>query len=204
MTVRVKYCEEVCMAKLQPMRYKDYVWPHNPKSYTITYRRRMSVQEVPYGYYTMQSLGHGYRVMRGSGEFVGEGAYEEFKRLAKVYYTGGEGTLVHPCWQSAHVFFVKLAVEQVPRPDYVAYTFEFWESYDRYETELKPVQKIVGSVGGTKPSGGAAAVYHTVRKGETLWSIARKYHTTLAHVLALNRGLKNPNLIYAGQKVRVA
>lgn len=191
------------MARLQPMRYKDYVWPHNPRSYTITYRRRVSVQEVPYGYYTMESLGHGHRVMRGSGEFVGEGAYEEFKRLAKVFYTGGEGTLVHPCWQSAHVFFVKLSLEQMPRPDYVAYTFEFWESYDRYETALKPVPEHGKDTGGgAKPSVGAAA-YHTVKKGENLWSIARKYQISFAKILALNSGLKNPNLIYAGQKVRV-
>lgn len=195
------------MAKLQPMRYKDYVWPHNPRSYTITYRRRIAVQEVPYGYYTMQNLGLGNRVMHGSGEFVGEGAYEEFKRLAKVYYTGGEGTLVHPCWQSAHVFFAKLSLQQMPRPDYVAYTFEFWESYDRYETELKPVRRNEnGTAGGsTYSSGGRTeAAYHTVRKGENLWGIARKYHTTLDKILAMNRGLKNPNLIYAGQKVRVA
>ena len=84
------------MARLQPMRYKDYVWPHNPRSYQITYRREVAVQKVPYGYYTMENLGQNCRVMTGSGEFVGPGAYEEFKRLATVYYTGGEGILVHP------------------------------------------------------------------------------------------------------------
>ena len=89
------------MAKLQPMRYKNYVWPHNPRSYSITYHRRLTAREVPYGYYVLQNLGQGMRVMKGSGEFVGEGAYEEFKRLATVYYDGGEGVLVHPCWQSA-------------------------------------------------------------------------------------------------------
>ena len=81
------------MAKLQPMRYKNYVWPHNPRSYSITYHRRLTAREVPYGYYVLQNLGQGMRVMKGSGEFVGEGAYEEFKRLATVYYDGGEG-----CW----------------------------------------------------------------------------------------------------------
>ena len=110
------------MAKLQPMRYKNYVWPHNPRSYSITYHRRLTAREVPYGYYVLQNLGQGMRVMKGSGEFVGEGAYEEFKRLATVYYDGGEGVLVHPCWQSAHVYFAALSLAQAPRPDYVAYT----------------------------------------------------------------------------------
>ena len=33
------------MAKLQPMRYKNYVWPHNPRSYSITYHRRLTARE---------------------------------------------------------------------------------------------------------------------------------------------------------------
>ena len=194
------------MARLQPMRYKDYVWPHNPRSYQITYRREVAVQKVPYGYYTMENLGQNCRVMTGSGEFVGPGAYEEFKRLATVYYTGGEGILVHPCWQSAHVYFVGLSLTQAPRPDYVAYSFEFWESYDRYETELREVAAGgggSGSGGSTEISGGGAR-WHTVRRGETLWGIAHSYGTTVAQLLTWNSGLKNPNLIYAGQKVRVA
>lgn len=32
------------MAKLQPMRYKNYVWPHNPRSYSITYHRRLTAR----------------------------------------------------------------------------------------------------------------------------------------------------------------
>ena len=196
------------MARLQPMRYKDYVWPHNPERYRITYRRRVAVQEVPYGYYTMQNLGQSCRVMTGSGAFVGEGAYEEFKRLATVYYTGGEGILVHPCWQSAHVYFVGLSLEQEPRPDYVAYTFEFWECYDGYDTALETVSAAAGSTGtdGTAGDGSGkidGAVYHTVRQGETLWGIARSRNMTLEKLLELNSTLKNPNLIVVGQKVRV-
>ncbi len=194
------------MANLQPMRYKDYVWPHNPRTYTITYRRAMAVTPIPYGFYTMESLGQTHRVMTGQGEFVGPGAYEEFKRLASVYYTGSEGILVHPCWQSAHVFFVGLSLTEVPRPDYVAYTFEFWEAYDHYDMTLKKVPN--GSSGAGASGGGtgssAASVYHTVVRGDTLWSIARSRGLSLEALLAMNTSIKNPNLIYVGQKVRVA
>lgn len=49
-------------------------------------------------------------------------------------------------------------------------------------------------------SGGA--VYYTVQFGDTLSGIATKYGTTYQHLADLN-GIVNPNLIYAGQKIRV-
>ena len=201
------------MAILQPMRYKDYVWPHNPETYTVTYRRRVGMYDIPYGLYAMESLGRTCRVMTGSGEFVGPDAYEEFKRLATVYYTGGEGILVHPCWQSAHVLFTALSLRQEPRPDYVAYTFEFRELYDGYDTELKEVDAAAAAAGSGSSGGAAAAAaaadsavprYVVVCRGDSLWAIARSSGSTVEQLLALNPSIKNPNLIYAGQKVRVA
>ena len=114
--------------KLAAMRYKDYVWPHNPRTYTIDYQRNVTVQKVPFGRYHLQDLGLTRRVMRGEGEFAGEGAYDEFKRLASVFYLPGPGPLIHPVWQAAEVYFVALSLQQEPRADYVAYSFTFWES----------------------------------------------------------------------------
>ena len=81
--------------KLAAMRYKDYVWPHNPRVYTIEYERRMGARKVPFGRYFLQDLGPAQRVMRGEGEFVGEEAYAEFKRLASVFYTTDRD-----CWST--------------------------------------------------------------------------------------------------------
>lgn len=44
---------------------------------------------------------------------------------------------------------------------------------------------------------------HTVQRGETLRIIANKYGTTVDALLALNPNIKNPNLIYVGQVIRV-
>lgn len=82
--------------RLASMRYKDYVWPHNPRVYTIEYKRTMGARKVPFGATTSRIWGPAQRVMRGEGEFVGEGAYGEFKKLATVFYAGGPGLLVHP------------------------------------------------------------------------------------------------------------
>ncbi len=44
--------------------------------------------------------------------------------------------------------------------------------------------------------------YHTVRKGDTLSAIAKKYGVTVKHLAELNQ-IQNVNLIYVGQKVRI-
>ena len=197
---------------LAPMRYKDYVWPHNPETYTISFKRQVAVAKVPFGRYGMQDLGMSYRVMEGEGVFAGKGAYDEFKKLASVFYQGGPGLLIHPVWQSANVYFVGLALAQEPKQDYVRYTFTFWEDENRYRQKLVPVgqKKTTGSV--SKPAapssagnGGAAAgaEYHTVTQGETLWGIAQSRGMTLGQLLVWNPQLKNPNRISVGERLRV-
>lgn len=52
------------------------------------------------------------------------------------------------------------------------------------------------------PQKQTAIVLVTVRRGDTLWGIAQRYHTTVAELLQLNR-VENPNLIYAGERLRV-
>ena len=59
------------------------------------------------------------------------------------------------------------------------------------------VQKQVAT---TKP---VTSVYHTVKKGETLTLIAKKYGTTVNNIMKLNSSIKNVNLIYVNQKIRV-
>ena len=47
-----------------------------------------------------------------------------------------------------------------------------------------------------------AARYHVVKKGDTLWEIAKKYGTTVDKLANLNK-IKNPDLVYPGQKIRI-
>ena len=86
--------------RLTPMRYKDYIWPSNPGRYRISFRRVVAEHKLPFGRSVTQDLGQVCRVLEGEGEFAGEGAYEEFKRLATVFYGEGAGVLVHPVWMT--------------------------------------------------------------------------------------------------------
>ena len=189
---------------LTPMRYKDYIWPHNPATYSIVYERQVAVHKVPFGRYYMQDLGMGCRVMRGQGEFSGEGAYDEFKKLATVFYADGPGLLIHPLWQSANAYFTALKLEQEPLPDYVRYSFEFRERYDGYSDSLTSLGTAAGGSAGSAGQTAQEAVQktiHTVVSGDTLWGISRRYNVALEDLLRANPGIKNPNLIHIGEQV---
>lgn len=59
------------------------------------------------------------------------------------------------------------------------------------------------NAGAIKLAKKVAGTYYTVKKGDTLSGIARKYDTTIQKILALNTNIKNPNLIEVGQRIRV-
>ena len=54
-------------------------------------------------------------------------------------------------------------------------------------------------------NGGASngAQYYKIVPGDTLGKIAKKYGTTVDRLMALNPHIKNANLIYAGDTIRV-
>ncbi len=190
---------------LTPMRYKWYVWPHNPRVYAIDYERKMAVNKVPFGLYTLQDLGRTRRVMEGGGEFVGEGAYAQFGQLANVFYDPGPGLLIHPVWQISNAYFVSLRLEQEPTPDYVRYSFTFWEDAGYYSgaVHTQPVQGESGGQGegAAAPAQGGGSGTYTVVQGDTLWGIAQRFGVSLDALIAQNPQIKNPNLIRPGDEV---
>lgn len=60
----------------------------------------------------------------------------------------------------------------------------------------------VGQVLRVNGSASASSVYYTVRAGDNLSAIASRYGTSYQSIASLN-GLSNPNLIYAGQTLRI-
>jgi len=185
---------------LSPMRFKNFVWPHNPRVYSIAFERKLAVHKIPFGRYRVQSLGQTRRVLRGQGEFAGERAYETFKALASIFYEETPGVLVHPVWMTTTAWFAGLELRQEPRRDYVAYSFEFWEVMSNGNTTELTTAAVSG---GTQTGGNAQGEWHTVVWGDTLWGLSRRYGEPLNSIIALNPQIRNPNLIYPGQRVRI-
>ena len=189
---------------LTPMRFKNYTWPHNPEIYAVERRRRLAVHPVPCGGCVVQDLGGNYRILRGEGVFAGDRAYQQFRQLAEVFEEGGAGLLVHPIWQTERAWFAALTVEEEPLPDYVRYSFEFWEDWAGYRSGLTAVQGAASSPE-TPPETAVGTVEerYTVRKGDTLWGIAQRYGVALTALITANPQIKNPNLIYPGDEVNI-
>ena len=192
--------------RLTPMRYKDYTWPHNPEVYTVERQRRLVVHQIPFGRCVIQDLGGMYRVLRGEGVFAGDGAYEQFRQLAAVFREGGSGLLVHPVWKTEQAWFASLQVTEEPLPDYVRYRFEFWEDWSGYDGKLAEVNVPNTSAQGAGTDGEDAKreqTIYTVRKGDTLWGIAKRHGVTLTALIEANPQIKNPNLIYPANRVKI-
>lgn len=83
-----------------------------------------------------------------------------------------------------------------------------WGNGDARKTALtnagydyNAIQKIVNQKMASKKTT-SSKTYYTVKSGDTLSAIASKYGTTVSQLVSWN-GIKNANLIYAGQKLRV-
>ena len=65
---------------------------------------------------------------------------------------------------------------------------------------IYPGQRLI--LYGNYSSSSSNTVYYTVRRGDTLWRIARRYRTCPKRIARLN-GITNPNLIYSGQVLKI-
>lgn len=55
----------------------------------------------------------------------------------------------------------------------------------------------------TNSSASENTIYYTVKKGDNLSSIAKKYNTSVNNIVNLNSIIKNPNLIYPGWNLKI-
>lgn len=172
------------------MQYKNFVWPNNPTSYTLKCEHLTAIHKLPLGTFCVQDLGKTATVMRGEGEFYGPDAYRNYCELERIFAESGSGTLLHPVWSGHNVFFTKLTLNQEPRADYAAYSFEFCEE----GTSAELISQI--------PQDGV--LRHTVSAGETAWSICEKFHLTMEAFLKLNPQIAHINALTVGEEVRVS
>lgn len=105
--------------------------------------------------------------------------------------SGGKPNLGEDIWQYT----------SVGRVAGIAGNVDMNECYRDFPKEIKGVSTKPSTQKPT-PAPAPTAETHTVKSGETLSGIAAKYGTTYQHLAAIN-GINNPDLIYAGQVLKI-
>jgi TP901 family phage tail tape measure protein len=78
--------------------------------------------------------------------------------------------------------------------------------YNAYKTNfVDPLKKAVSSATSTKKSSSSSKEYetYTIKSGDTLSAIAKKYGTTVQKILDANSYIKDANKIYAGKTLKI-
>lgn len=102
-----------------------------------------------------------------------------------------------------------------PSTDYVTYVIQPGDTLSgiaqRYGTTVNALASLNGIAdpdliyaGNTirVPENGGNAQYYTIQPGDTLSGIAQRYGTTVSALASLN-GISDPDLIYAGNTIRI-
>lgn len=185
---------------LSPLRYKSYVWPRNPKSCVLSCGRSMAVRALPFAGSAAESLGSGLKKLTGEGDFSGEGAYAEFLKLAAVFDDDSPGLLLHPAFTLPNAYFVSLTLRQKPLPDYVEYSFEFWDSsMAAGDAASAPAAEGASAL----PAAASAPLFRVAAAGDTLWSLAAECGVAVERLMALNPRLRSPDAVTAGLRLRL-
>lgn len=162
---------------LTPMAFKDYVWPRNPETLTVTRQKNVGSYRIPRAGDALQDLGGGSRAVSGAGVFTGPGCAEEFQKLAGVFSAEGPGPLLLPGMEPFPAVFSSLTRKADARPDCAAYEFVFLEDGTAPE-ELSVVGERETWICGPE---------------DTLFSIAAARGSDVDALLALNPGIQWPN-----------
>ena len=186
---------------LSAMQYRDFVWPNNPRVFTVEYRRTLHSYKLPFSGYVVQDLGLTNKIIRGEGEFTGPDAYDNFRRLAALFEDSRGGRLIHPVWPDMEAYFAKLSLRQEPREDYISYSFEFWEYLN---SKFADVNDAIDTTDYGRADDKNRARYYSAGERDTLRTVAAKNSITLTQIMRLNPELTKPDeFLPVGRLVRV-
>ena len=83
---------------MDKLKYKTFVWPHNPTVYKEEYLREPQYCKGDDGEYYFDAMGEEKLTITGTGAFFGDDAFVQFKKLAKLFKETTPGNLEHPIW----------------------------------------------------------------------------------------------------------
>lgn len=168
------------MKHLDAMRYKDFVFPHNPTALTVSEEKNVRELKLPYAGSTLRDLGWLRRKVNGEAYFTGEDCWQNWQALRALYRRGGAGSLKLPGQEAFEAVFDGLKLLGAAGKDLVKYSFSFTES--------------------TAASGPRRV---TAQAGETLWDYAVSYERRIEDLVVANPDIRDMLALEEGQEVVV-
>lgn len=170
--------------KLQPIKYGDYTWPHNPETLRIYCKRNVRELKSPFSGSVVQDYGVQKRVVEGEGELYGADCIQQFQELSTVLAKRETAVLALPNIPPFSARFLLLEMVGTPEPDLVRYRFEFWEDGAEYSVAA--------------PEQGRT---YRCKQGDDIWRIAAAFSTTAKEIRKQNPFLRWPNYLAEGDEV---
>lgn len=207
--------------KLASIVYKGFEFPYNPTTTTYKIDRTYIKHKYPeLSGSELEDFGPNACVISGTGVFFGNKAYKNWRNLLKEFKKDGVGSVSHPVFTDiTRGLMTSLQATIEPRPDYVEYSFEIIADTEPNVDEcIGKYISVISDTSGTDVSDNssenngdssqASEFVHTVVSGECLSVIcaryAKQYDTTISwRKIATHNNLKNPDLIYPGDKIKI-
>ena len=167
---------------LSTLRFAGYCWPHNPTKIYVDQKLVTDVETTFSEGERVVSAASGIKKVSGEGELVGKECIKEYKALEKLFESRRKGVLCLPGFEPFLAYFTKLTVRGESTPDVLFYTFEF-------------VRDTVDI--------GVAPLYHTCKKGETLYDIAYDKGCDVDTLVRHNPSLRFPDELTEGMLLRI-
>lgn len=166
------------------MSYRDFIFPVNPRVIRISRSKNIGVGITPYGTDSVKELGGGHRVVKGEGEFFGNGAVNDFLGLKRAFEKGGGGMLYIPSQKPFYALAKSLELTASDIEGAVGYSFCFIESFENAGEDFPLV--FTGD-------------------GKTcLWNLADAFDIAAENLVSMNPHIKRPDIpVAVGERVRL-
>ncbi len=110
------------------MQFGTFVFPNNPESLHMTYRRNYEMKPTTDGLWSLNSPARQGCIIEGEGVFFGSDALATFQRLLPFLKNGTTANLWLPGQSAIPAILVKLELMEEACEDYLRYRFTFAES----------------------------------------------------------------------------
>lgn len=202
--------------RLASIVYKGFKFPYNPATTSYKIDRSYIKHKYPELAGTeLEDFGPNACVISGDGAFFGRDAQSNWNKLLNEFKKGGVGSVSHPVFTDVtRGLMTSLQGGMEPIQDYITYSFEIIADSEPSIDEClgKYIQVVSRTPSVSVSSGGGGSstneFVHTVVSGECLSVIcaryAAKYGTTISwRKIATYNNMKNPHLIYPGDKIKI-